>query len=97
MHLRKRSRRGGRGRGREADEGRSLTGGLAAAEINPKRSGSLQVTGIHSAIKKQLPRMSLALLQLRLCAPNVEGLGLIPDQGTRRSHRLQLRDSACRN
>ena len=37
MQLRKRSRRGGQGRGREADEGQSLTGGLAAAEINPKR------------------------------------------------------------
>ena len=34
--------------------------------------------------------MSLVVQQLRLCAPNAGGPGLIPGQGTR-SHMLQLR------
>ena len=37
---------------------------------------------------------SLVVHWLRLCAPNAEGLGLFPDQGTR-SHISQLRTRAA--
>ena len=39
---------------------------------------------------------SLVVRQLRLCAPNAEGLGLIPVQGPR-SHKPQLKDPVYYN
>ena len=51
--------------------------------------------GTQSLGKESTPGTPLMVQWLRLCAPNAEGLGSIPGQGTR-SYMLQLRSSAVK-
>ena len=88
---------------------------MSSAELHPTWSASSQSNISQNSLRRQvtsrdvlwheklIPRISLVVQGLRLCAPKTGGLGSIPRQGTR-SHMLrlkvpvpQLKQPACRN